>query len=524
MFNELKEMIENNYLIQRNAIIEKNILFLQKYSEEEYEEIEELDLNLKRVVIPFIDRIPRYRFYTHLDEVLPTKDDPVLRFVPYLPSKEEYEDLYLFEFSELGEKPLNKEMHINECLMREFLMSYSDFQLFKLKKLVDKKEDYEDLFWKEHPHFLEFERFTNISVKKLLNFWESIFDKRRTPLYVDESALDYYFCNVCYSFDCGIHDHYNESNIQIKKRNLPSTSNEIIHRNMCIETLSKKSKSEVEEILNTFKKEYKFITRNYDVDPCTAALFFYFCTGEKLPNHIFPKCKEKFFTKENKPSIIKRKTNLNFYYPCNHLGSCVNNPKCSCEQNKNMCEENCLCVNCDNLFTGCNCKTCNSKCKCRLSRRECASSCKCSECLNKFFTLKQYKKTYIGKSRISNYGLFAGEFIEKDSFICEYTGELIQNAEAERRGQYYEKRKVSYLFDVSSLNKISYHTLDAMYAGNNTRFANHSIKPNIMAQNFLVNGIRRIGFFAIVDILIHSELVFDYNYNEEHKKQHEIIE
>jgi histone-lysine N-methyltransferase EZH2 len=46
------------------------------------------------------------------------------------------------------------------------------------------------------------------------------------------------------------------------------------------------------------------------------------------------------------------------------------------------------------------------------------------------------KNTYIGKSWVEGYGLFAGDKIKRGEFVLEYTGELITTIEAERRGYF----------------------------------------------------------------------------------------
>ena len=55
----------------------------------------------------------------------------------------------------------------------------------------------------------------------------------------------------------------------------------------------------------------------------------------------------------------------------------------------------------------------------------------------------------LGVSGVSGLGLFVGENIKKDGFLGEYKGEIVSNEEAERRGKLYDKRGVSFLFNLN---------------------------------------------------------------------------
>lgn len=73
----------------------------------------------------------------------------------------------------------------------------------------------------------------------------------------------------------------------------------------------------------------------------------------------------------------------------------------------------------------------------------------------------------------SGWGAFLGEAARKGDFLGEYVGEMLSQAEADRRGKAYDRSNNSYLFGV---NKD--WVLDAKARGNKLRFANHRSHPN----------------------------------------------
>jgi len=146
------------------------------------------------------------------------------------------------------------------------------------------------------------------------------------------------------------------------------------------------------------------------------------------------------------------------FVPCNHPGEeCAQN--CYCILTGKACEKFCHCsLDCINRYPGCECKgQCNTKqCPCYSDARECdADLCRCSahehekskiKCKNVGIQKAFHKHLVMGQSDVSGWGCFLKEGAVKNEFIGEYTGEIISDSEADRRGAVYDARNCSYLF------------------------------------------------------------------------------
>uniref|UniRef100_A0A0N4UEJ3 SET domain-containing protein n=1 Tax=Dracunculus medinensis TaxID=318479 RepID=A0A0N4UEJ3_DRAME len=96
------------------------------------------------------------------------------------------------------------------------------------------------------------------------------------------------------------------------------------------------------------------------------------------------------------------------------------------------------------------------------------------------------------------------------SFICEYIGEIIPMREfLKYRSFLHHRRMKNYAVKLSSE-----FVVDASSRGNISRFINHSCKPNCEIQS--INGILRIGIFALRSIKKEEELSYRYSYDFEY--------
>jgi hypothetical protein len=122
----------------------------------------------------------------------------------------------------------------------------------------------------------------------------------------------------------------------------------------------------------------------------------------------------------------------------------------------------------------------------------------------------QKKKVDVGKSNIHGLGLFARDFIQQCHMIIEYTGEAISHEEDQiREMRDKEEGKVlTYRFKLDKRTVIDAATCE----GNESRYINHSCRPNSGARTIPLNGRRRLIFYALRDIDAGEEITYDYKF------------
>ncbi|XP_031553067.1 histone-lysine N-methyltransferase EHMT1-like isoform X2 [Actinia tenebrosa] len=193
--------------------------------------------------------------------------------------------------------------------------------------------------------------------------------------------------------------------------------------------------------------------------------------------------------------------NINTIQACICEGDCGNNPNCSCGK---MCDEEVIWYDKEGLL----CPEIH-----KLDRPlvfECNKMCKCwSYCRNRVVQKGMQYPLQLFKTKKKGWGVRALCAIPKGTFLCEYTGELISDAEADTR------ESDAYLFDLDC--KESEHELyciDGGRYGNISRFINHSCEPNTIPTRAFVDhqDIRfpRIAFFSSKDIDMYEEVCFNY--------------
>uniref|UniRef100_A0A8D2JI66 [histone H3]-lysine(9) N-methyltransferase n=1 Tax=Varanus komodoensis TaxID=61221 RepID=A0A8D2JI66_VARKO len=139
---------------------------------------------------------------------------------------------------------------------------------------------------------------------------------------------------------------------------------------------------------------------------------------------------------------------------------------------------------------------------------ECNQACTCwRNCKNRVVQSGIKVRLQLYRTAKMGWGVRALQTIPQGTFICEYVGELISDAEADVR------EDDSYLFDLDNKDGEVY-CIDARYYGNVSRFINHLCDPNIIPVRvfMLHQDLRfpRIAFFSSRDIQTGEELGFDY--------------
>ncbi|XP_041481439.1 histone-lysine N-methyltransferase EHMT2-like isoform X2 [Lytechinus variegatus] len=139
---------------------------------------------------------------------------------------------------------------------------------------------------------------------------------------------------------------------------------------------------------------------------------------------------------------------------------------------------------------------------------ECNRSCRCwTNCRNRVVQKGLRKHMQVFRSPAMGWAVRVMQDVPRGSFICEYAGELLSDADADQR------QDDSYLFDLDNREGDVY-CIDARFYGNVSRFINHRCDPNIVPVRVYIEHqdlrFPRIAFFASKDIRAYEELGFDY--------------
>ena len=107
-------------------------------------------------------------------------------------------------------------------------------------------------------------------------------------------------------------------------------------------------------------------------------------------------------------------------------------------------------------------------------------------------------KDYAVKKSSAGLGLFAGRNYKKGERVIEYIGEVITDAEAQRRGG-------KYLFELNDK-----WTIDGKGRANTARYINHSCKPNCYPE--LTDNEKQVLIYTKRAVVAGEE--FTYNYGK----------
>lgn len=215
----------------------------------------------------------------------------------------------------------------------------------------------------------------------------------------------------------------------------------------------------------------------------------------------------------------------------------------------------------------------------RMSVYECSRQCSCPlSCLRRCVQFGKRYRLQIFRQRYGYWGLRTLDYIPKGAPVCEYTGDLIGENLAERRGVIADMQRCSYLYDIvcvfkycfsssekpahrdargassggmrlglsshgirgahvsqetadsddsynrsaSDLEASTIYVIDATRAGNEGRYANHRTRDNIVAKRIIWDddpttshfAHPHLYFFATTDIKPMEELFLNYMYKD----------
>nr|XP_014342069.1 PREDICTED: histone-lysine N-methyltransferase EHMT1 isoform X4 [Latimeria chalumnae] len=139
---------------------------------------------------------------------------------------------------------------------------------------------------------------------------------------------------------------------------------------------------------------------------------------------------------------------------------------------------------------------------------ECNHACSCwRTCQNRVVQNGLRVRLQLYRTEKMDWGVRALQDIPQGTFVCEYVGELISDAEADVR------EDDSYLFDLDNKDGEVY-CIDARFYGNISRFINHLCEPNLIPVRVFMSHqdlrFPRIAFFSTRHINAGEELGFDY--------------
>ncbi|XP_032174595.1 histone-lysine N-methyltransferase ASH1L isoform X4 [Mustela erminea] len=170
--------------------------------------------------------------------------------------------------------------------------------------------------------------------------------------------------------------------------------------------------------------------------------------------------------------------------------------------------------------TTCNCKKpendsgkgCVDDCLNRMIFAECSpNTCPCGEqCCNQRIQRHEWVQCLERfRAEEKGWGIRTKEPLKAGQFIIEYLGEVVSEQEFRNRmiEQYHNHS------DHYCLNLDSGAVIDSYRMGNEARFINHSCDPNCEMQKWSVNGVYRIGLYALKDVPAGTELTYDYNFH-----------
>ena len=155
---------------------------------------------------------------------------------------------------------------------------------------------------------------------------------------------------------------------------------------------------------------------------------------------------------------------------------------------------------------------CNYLCPCakfKCNYQNLSKSCYI-DCGRRPFSTGVRFRLVIDKCKSRGYGVFAGEFIPRGEFLCEYVGELISTRENRRRE--INRAETKFQGDYTWEMPKQKFFIDATKFRNVGAFINHACRGNNVTPKFCFSNqsVQRLGFWANRDIMEGEEITTRY--------------
>ncbi|NWX28402.1 SETMR methyltransferase, partial [Notiomystis cincta] len=147
---------------------------------------------------------------------------------------------------------------------------------------------------------------------------------------------------------------------------------------------------------------------------------------------------------------------------------------------------------------------------------ECNGLCRCGErCGNRLVQRGLRLRLQVFRTQRKGWGVRALQPVPRGTFVCEYAGEVLGFAEAQRRARGQAPHDPNYIIALREHlhdGGVIETFVDPTRIGNVGRFLNHSCEPNLFMVPVRVDSVvPRLALFAAVDIPAGEELSYDYS-------------
>ena len=142
-------------------------------------------------------------------------------------------------------------------------------------------------------------------------------------------------------------------------------------------------------------------------------------------------------------------------------------------------------------------------------------TCKIDKCKNRLVQKGPILDLVVEKFCKKGYGLKTLKSIAKNTFVCEYAGEIITREIAEKRSKNDDMNYILQIREKFGTDSVHDAWIDPTIIGNIGRYINHSCDPNLRLVPVRVEHFSpKIALVASKDIQPNDELTFDYGYSE----------